>query len=320
MQTQLNSAPPKSSVGRKNGIVGTILVHSILFGMLIILGFSSPPPPETEDGILVNFGTDETGMGLIEPSPPAGLKDASAPAREATSPPEVHKSAEKPKDEALVTQNTEDAPSVKKTEIVVKKPDPEAEKRRIEKKAEEKRIKDQLEAEKLRIREEENEKKRIAAEQQRQSDIMNRTKNALANSKNTGTSSTSEGVAGGPGNQGDPRGSIDSKVRGVGGGLGDSGNGTGGGKGISYNLQGRGFQALPPPKYDYQGEGRVVVEVSVDRAGKVVQAVPGSKGSTTLDEYLLKVAKEAALGARFEVKKDAPPIQKGTITYNFILK
>ena len=90
--------------------------------------------------------------------------------------------------------------------------------------------------------------------------------------------------------------------------------------GISYNLQGRGFQALPPPKYDYQGEGRVVVEISVDRSGKVVQAIPGTKGSTTLDEYLLKVAKEAALAARFEAKQDAPTLQKGTITYNFILK
>ena len=86
-----------------------------------------------------------------------------------------------------------------------------------------------------------------------------------------------------------PTGSVDSKVRGEGGGLGD--------KGISYDLQGRGFQKLPTPKYDYQGEGRVVVEVSVDRSGKVIQAVPGIKGSTTLDEYLLKVAKDAALEA-----------------------
>jgi len=60
--------------------------------------------------------------------------------------------------------------------------------------------------------------------------------------------------------------------------------------------------------------------VSVDRSGKVIKATPGVKGSTTLDEYLLKVAKDAALEASFEVKQDAPRIQKGTITYNFILK
>ncbi len=65
------------------------------------------------------------------------------------------------------------------------------------------------------------------------------------------------------------------------------------------------------PNYDYQGEGRVVVEVSVDRSGKVIQAIPGSKGSTTLDEYLLKVAKEAALKARFEAKSDAPCSSEG---------
>lgn len=141
---------------------------------------------------------------------------------------------------------------------------------------------------------------------------MNRTKNALANSKNAGTNSTGEGVAGGPGNQGVTTGSVDSKVRGEGSGLGNSG--------ISYDLQGRGVQTLPKPEYKIQEEGRVVVEVSVDREGNVIQAVPGSKGSTTLNENLLKVAKDAAMKARFEVKQDAPVTQKGTITYNFILK
>jgi TonB family protein len=77
---------------------------------------------------------------------------------------------------------------------------------------------------------------------------------------------------------------------------------------------------LPLPEYDYQGEGKVVVEVSVDRSGKVTQATAGIKGSNTLDEYLLKVAREAAMKAQFDAKPDAPLMQKGTITYNFILK
>ena len=72
-------------------------------------------------------------------------------------------------------------------------------------------------------------------------------------------------------------------------------------------------------KIQTQGEGKVVVEVSVDRSGKVIQAIPGSKGSATIDGYLLKVAKEAALKSRFEAKSDSPAIQKGTITYNFLL-
>jgi len=80
---------------------------------------------------------------------------------------------------------------------------------------------------------------------------------ALANSKNSGTNSTSEGITGGSGNQGVPTGSVDSNVHGPGGGTGNSG--------ISYDLQGRGFRLLPNPRYEYQGEGKVVVEVSVDR-------------------------------------------------------
>ena len=293
----------------------------MLFGMLILVGFSTPPAPDSEEGILVNFGTGETGIGDIEPSPPAFKEESSAPpVRElASPPPSAAKPVVKTAEDPLLSQNSEEAPIVKKTPPIIKKVDPEAAKKRLEKIEADRKLNEQLEAERIRVREEEAEKKRIAAEQKRESDIMNRTKNALANSQNRGTTSTGEGIAGGPGNQGDPNGSINSKVRGTGSGLGTQGTGTGD-KGISYSLQGRGFQALPPPKYDYQGEGRVVVEVSVDRSGKVVQATPGTKGSTTLDEYLLKVAKEAALGARFEVKQDAPAIQKGTITYNFILK
>lgn len=90
--------------------------------------------------------------------------------------------------------------------------------------------------------------------------------------------------------------------------------------GISYDLAGRNFQALPPPKYDYQGEGKVVVEINVDRNGNVTQAKPGVKGSTTLDEAFLNAAWDAALKAKFESKSDAPSVQKGTITYNFMLK
>ncbi len=99
--------------------------------------------------------------------------------------------------------------------------------------------------------------------------------------------------------------------------------GTGSGSensGNSYAFQGREIQKLPKPKYNYQETGSVVVEVSVDRTGKVIQAVPGIKGSTTLDVSLLNAAKDAAMEAIFEAKQDAPAIQKGTITYNFILK
>ena len=291
-----------------------MLIHLALFALLILVSFSVPVPPETGEGILVNFGTDETGFGEIEPSPPAVQEEASPRQVEQikATPAADTKASKKSDAESLLSQDKEEAPAVKKA-------DPEAEKKKIEKREADKKVREQLEAERIIKQKEETERKQKEAELQRQTDIMNRTKNALANSKNSGTTSTSEGIAGGTGNQGDPRGSVDSKVRGEGGGLGTSGTGTGSG-GNSYELQGRGIQKLPDPNYDYQGEGRVVVEVSVDRNGKVVQAKPGVPGSTTLDEYLLKAAKEAAMKASFDVKPDAPPIQKGKITYNFKFK
>ncbi len=297
MQPHPNNKLRQIPSEKGKGIVLTTLIHVAVFSFLILVGFSVPPPPESEEGILVNFGTDETGLGMIEPSPPAYQEETSPPP-----PSNISKAAdEKP----LLTQNTEEAPEVKKV-------DPEAEKKRLERVEAEKVRRAELEAERIRKEQAEIERKRIEAEQKRQADIMNRTKNALANSKNAGTSSTGEGVTGGPGNQGVPSGSVDSKNRGEGSGPGN--------KGVSYFLGGRGSQKLPEPQYNYQDEGKVVVEVSVDRSGKVVQAVPGIKGSTTLNDYLLRVAKEAALKATFDAKADAPVIQKGTITYNFILK
>jgi colicin import membrane protein len=297
LQPHPNNDLHKFPSERGKGLVGTTIIHLVLLCLLVLVGFSAKAPEKSEQGILVNFGTDETGLGLIEPSPPA--------VQEETSPPPATRAAVKSEEDPLLTQSNEEAPEVKKA-------DPEAAKKKLEKIEADKKRRELLEAERIKKVQEEIERKRVEAEQQRQTDIMNRTKNALANSKNAGTNSTSEGIAGGTGNQGVPTGSVDSKVRGDGGGLGN--------KGISYALGGRGVQKLPPPKYDYQGEGIVVVEVSVDRQGKVVQATPGVKGSTTLDEYLLKVAKDAALEATFEVKQDAPSVQKGTITYNFILK
>lgn len=90
--------------------------------------------------------------------------------------------------------------------------------------------------------------------------------------------------------------------------------------GTFYDLAGRRILSLPDPKYDSQITGVVVVAITVDPDGRVTEAVPGIKGSTTLDEHLLKVSRDAANQARFEPNPDAPAVQKGTITYNFLLK
>jgi len=62
----------------------------------------------------------------------------------------------------------------------------------------------------------------------------------------------------------------------------------------------------------------VVVKITVDRSGKVTQAEPGQRGSTTMNPDLLDAARRAALQAKFNVDNNAAAFQTGTITYRFI--
>jgi len=272
------------------------LAHLVLAVLFIFFTFKVKIPEPIEEGLLVNFGFDETGEGLYEPAP----QPVAAP----VPPPS---SGDAGADEALLTQDFEEAVEVEK-----KKPDPEQLKREAEARVAEQKRREEAEVERKRIEQETAERLRREEEQRRLAQISDRTKNAFGNAGNTGTAGQSEGIAGGQGNQGVESGTEGVRNYGPGSGTGNSN--------ISYDLAGRRHQSLPIPKYDYQGEGIVVVEVTVDKTGTVTKAVPGVKGSTTLDEYLLRVAREAALLAKFDSNPNAPVIQKGTISYNFKLK
>jgi TonB family protein len=90
---------------------------------------------------------------------------------------------------------------------------------------------------------------------------------------------------------------------------------------ITHTLSGRSVSGgFPLPVYGSQNQGNVVVEVTVNQDGKVTTASTIGKGSTTQDAILWKAAEEAAKKARFNVKKDAPISQRGTIIYIFSLK
>lgn len=193
----------------------------------------------------------------------------------------------RPSENQVMTQDYEDAPSVKAA--------PEQPERTTEKKTSETTPQPQQE------KQPEPEKPERQVNQ-----------NALYRGRNQNTDqSSSEGATYQGGNQGSPTGSIDSKDRTLGLSLG--------GGGISVSLEGRNPQNLPKPDYTQQVEGKVVVKITVDRNGNVTQAVPGVKGSNTLDNYLLNAAKRAALRAKFDRKPGGPAYQQGTITYNFKL-
>lgn len=89
---------------------------------------------------------------------------------------------------------------------------------------------------------------------------------------------------------------------------------------VTANLSGRSVVgSLPLPQYKSQGQGRVMVEIIVDRNGKVTKATAVGKGSTIQDAKLWREAEKAALKAQFNVKTDASLFQTGSIAYVFTL-
>jgi periplasmic protein TonB len=98
-----------------------------------------------------------------------------------------------------------------------------------------------------------------------------------------------------------------------------NGENSGPSNGIGFELGGRGKVSFKKPENPTQEDGTVVVDIIVDKYGKVIKAIPGARGSSTTNPILYQKAKEAALLAKFTQKLDAPADQKGTMTFIFIL-
>lgn len=301
----------KEKKERAIGIIGTAIFHGVLMILLLIIGLSSIP--QEEEGILVNFGDSPTGSGPSEPlrNEPVGERNtppATSAPTPATPPPS---STPEPSREQNITQNYEKTAAMKAEE----KAKQEAEKKRLEeerkKQAEIDRQK-RIEEEKRKA--EEAERQRIQAEEKRKQEEMERQAQAARNNvkgafSKTSGSGTSEGVTSGTGNQGALTGDPNATNR-TGSGLGSSGN--------SFSLSGRSLVgSLPKPIENCNEEGVVVVEITVDKTGRVTAAQAILRGSRNLTACLRKAAEEAAMKARFNNDPNAAAYQSGTITYYF---
>jgi periplasmic protein TonB len=136
-----------------------------------------------------------------------------------------------------------------------------------------------------------------------------RLKSALDNFKKSGGSPTGtgsgQGSTTGGGDQGASNGSKNSDGQ--------------GGSGIAgYNLSGRKPIATPAPmEGECEGEQIVVVKIYVNKDGRVIQATPGVKGSTTISKNLLDRAQNAAMRTTWQVDPQGRELQMGSITYTF---
>jgi len=273
---------------QKKGIIGTVIIHLLLVLILFFLALRTPLPRPGEEGVEIRMGNSDEGTF----SEYFDYSSASSP---------TPKPASQAQEEEIVTQTDEETiaietppkpqPQHKPEEKPITKPDPKPETKPDPKPTVDPR--------------------------------------ALYPGSNTNTSGGGTGTSGdygrpdGTSSTGDLTGGGQGSGQGSGTGTGQ-GSGSGTGQGRDYFLRGREIKSLKKPSYNSEEQGRVVVEIFVDKKGNVTKATARLKvddpdlKSTTTDQKLWKEAEKAALQSTFSANDKATDQQKGYIVYNFV--
>ena len=266
---------------KRKSMAITVIIHMILILLLFYVGLSYLDPP-IENGIAINFGTMDTGSGKIQPS-----KKVNTAPKPKVIPQTVKEPSEAKED--VITQETLEAPVINKEEN----------------KEEVKKVETIVEKE---IQGQELEKKIDTKPDKTTTDILS---SLINGPKSEGEDQAGEGSDEIGGDKGDSKGTLNAKsYYGTGKSLDGDGN---------YLLGGR--KALNKKKFlqDCNEAGIVVVSIEVDRAGNVIDATPGVRGTTNNSKCLLDPAKRAALATKFNKDGKAPFKQIGKIIYRFSL-
>jgi len=265
------------------GFFGLLLLFMILYVIIV----PNPPFPESSEGgggIEVNFGTMNEGNGNIEND---GIGEATSVVTNVETTPTPP--TETTQEDILTSDQGEDVDIKKKEnkpEIKNPTPPPVV----------------------VKVKPREKTAAEIMAEKFKQ---------------NSGKSGGGDGNSNHAGNEGSPDGNPNTN------GTGGSGGGTGGGNGpgdgpgngpgngrFGFSLAGRSIVTPPALSKDTKEEGKVVVEIVVDKNGKVIEANPNGRGTNTSSAVLKAKARQAALEVKFSPSNTFEE-QKGTITIVF---
>lgn len=289
----------------KKSMVITVCIFALLFLAMFYIKFREKTDLVDLEGggggggVTVNFGDSEVGSGSNYQSEVLNVSEQNK-----------QRAAESAPEEEIVASDAEDAPEVVRT---VKQPDKKEPSRQEAKPAPPKP------------------QQPSKSTSDALSNILNGSNrggdgddNQAGNKGRAGGDRNSNGYYG-DGGSGGGTGGGNGSGNGTGTGPG-SGSGTGGGSGAgrgtgvgNYNLAGRKALTKPQPKYTCNEQGKVVVQISVDKNGTVFAAEPGARGTTNSAKCLLDQARQAALNTKFDASDAAADKQVGTIIYNFKL-
>lgn len=266
MMYQQYTQNPNEQKARPIALIVTVLFHAILVALLLFFALRTPLPLPGEEGIEVNLGNSDVGMGDIQPEEVASLQNASPPPSSSQA------------DDEAVTENSDESPAIEKIN---------------------KKVSKTVEPTNTQV---------TKPKTETSTQPVANPKAIYTGKSNKTTQGGSQGITGQPGDQGKPNGTPGSTNY---DGLGGKGNG------IGYDLGGRGAKNLPKPVYNSDEQGDIVVEIKVDRDGRVTFARAGARGTTISDQTMQRQAEEAARRSLFVRDISAPEEQRGTITYRF---
>jgi TonB family protein len=266
--------------------VTTVVILLLLLLLLFKLTISAPIQMEDE-GIVITFGYSDEGGGAPDALPLMPMAQSEVqPAAPAPLP-------QLPSDNELIVQEDEES-------LALAEQNEEEQKRKA---LEQELIRKQREAEAAQAEAERIARERALAEQrakeQEAIDKANQLAALFGQSNSTeGANADDASIEPSPSGKGNPVGKNFGIV-----------------DGNMWSLQGRKVKSMPKPSSDFNQQGKVVVNIRVDKEGNVVLASIGD-GTNISDSYTQQLALEAARKAKFTAGERE---QVGSITYNFKL-
>ena len=276
------ATPPTPGINSR-ALAWTVGIHILILLLCLLVKYSAPPeaPPMEELGMEVNLGTSEDGWGTEQPEEPGDPADASPTIASLAGGATADDIEPLRADEA-------DAPEVPPATTPARtrrdqRPTPTSTRATS-------------------VQQPSN--NRPTTVQQRPRYVYTGGTGPGGNGGQTTTPGGAEGNTSGSGDRGVPGG-----TPGASNYEGSPGQGTGG---IGHTLSGRRVIA-PPMEAMFREGGKVVVRVTVNRAGTIVSQRIQSASSAELR----RVALEKMGQVRFNASPDAPEEQFGTITFVF---
>jgi len=269
---------------QRNSAKITALITIILLLLLFVVGPPYMDPPE-EYGVAVNFGNSNFGRGNIQPKKPVKSEPKIIEELPKPEPAKAEPTQSSETKEEVLTQDNAEAIAIKKQKEAEARAKAVAE------------AKAKAEAERI-------------AKEKREQDEKRKKLDALMGglNKSDGKETGSEGNDNKAGDKGQLDGNPYATSY-----FGGAGTGSGG---VGYGLNGRKFINYTKIIPDCQEKGRVVVEIHVNKQGKVFNAIPGVK-QTFGDICLYETAKKIALSHKWHPDSKAPTKQIGFVVVNF---